>query len=208
MLDAARASFGKKGYAQTSVDEIAAAARVTKGAVYHHFTGKEACSAPSTPRSRARPRRARSRPGSGRAAGRPARGDDERLPGRRARRGDPADHADRRACAARAGAGRPARSSRRHREAVRSFIAAAIERGEIVDVDPDVLAAAHRGPGAAVRSAHRARPGDPDATRATLGRRRRRDAPRAGLHTESMFRSHGIPNAGNPARTPGVAVVR
>ena len=39
---AARSLFGRKGYAQTSVDEIAAAARVTKGAVYHHFTGKEA----------------------------------------------------------------------------------------------------------------------------------------------------------------------
>jgi AcrR family transcriptional regulator len=42
VLDAARASFGSKGYAQASVDEIAAAARVTKGAVYHHFAGKEA----------------------------------------------------------------------------------------------------------------------------------------------------------------------
>jgi AcrR family transcriptional regulator len=42
VLDAARAWFGSKGYAQTSVDEIAAAARVTKGAVYHHFAGKEA----------------------------------------------------------------------------------------------------------------------------------------------------------------------
>jgi len=38
---AARSLFGRKGYAQTSVDEIAEAARVTKGAVYHHF-GKEA----------------------------------------------------------------------------------------------------------------------------------------------------------------------
>jgi AcrR family transcriptional regulator len=42
VLDAARASFARKGYGQTSVDEIAAAARVTKGAVYHHFAGKEA----------------------------------------------------------------------------------------------------------------------------------------------------------------------
>jgi AcrR family transcriptional regulator len=39
VLAAARASFGKKGYAQTSVNEIAAEARVTKGAVYHHFAG-------------------------------------------------------------------------------------------------------------------------------------------------------------------------
>lgn len=42
VLAAARASFGSKGYARTSVDEIADAARVTKGAVYHHFAGKEA----------------------------------------------------------------------------------------------------------------------------------------------------------------------
>jgi AcrR family transcriptional regulator len=42
VLDAARSLFGRKGYAQTSVDEIAAVARVTKGAVYHHFAGKEA----------------------------------------------------------------------------------------------------------------------------------------------------------------------
>ena len=42
VLDAARSSFARKGYAQTSVDEIAAAARVTKGAVYHHFASKEA----------------------------------------------------------------------------------------------------------------------------------------------------------------------
>jgi AcrR family transcriptional regulator len=42
VLDAARAAFGSKGYAQASIEEIAAAARVTKGAVYHHFAGKEA----------------------------------------------------------------------------------------------------------------------------------------------------------------------
>ena len=42
VLDAARTLFGSRGYAQTSVDEIASAARVTKGAVYHHFASKEA----------------------------------------------------------------------------------------------------------------------------------------------------------------------
>ena len=42
VLAAARSSFGRKGYTQTSIDEIAAAARVTKGAVYHHFAGKKA----------------------------------------------------------------------------------------------------------------------------------------------------------------------
>jgi AcrR family transcriptional regulator len=42
VLDAARSLFGRNGYAQTSVDEIAEAARVTKGAVYHHFANKQA----------------------------------------------------------------------------------------------------------------------------------------------------------------------
>lgn len=42
VLAAARSLFGRKGYAQTSLDEIADAARVIKGAVYHHFVGKEA----------------------------------------------------------------------------------------------------------------------------------------------------------------------
>jgi AcrR family transcriptional regulator len=42
VLAAARSLFGATGYAQTSVEQIAAAARVTKGAVYHHFASKEA----------------------------------------------------------------------------------------------------------------------------------------------------------------------
>ena len=42
VLDAARTLFGRQGYAQTSVEEIADAARVTKGAVYHHFASKKA----------------------------------------------------------------------------------------------------------------------------------------------------------------------
>jgi len=42
VLDAARTLFGRQGYEQTSVDEIADAALVTKGAVYHHFEGKKA----------------------------------------------------------------------------------------------------------------------------------------------------------------------
>jgi AcrR family transcriptional regulator len=42
VLTAARSLFGRRGYAQTSVDEIADAARVTKGAIYHNLDGKEA----------------------------------------------------------------------------------------------------------------------------------------------------------------------
>jgi AcrR family transcriptional regulator len=42
LVDVARALFTQQGYAGTSLDEIVAGARVTKGALYHHFTGKQA----------------------------------------------------------------------------------------------------------------------------------------------------------------------
>jgi AcrR family transcriptional regulator len=41
ILRAASDLFGRQGYAATSVDQIAAAAGVAKGAVYHHFASKE-----------------------------------------------------------------------------------------------------------------------------------------------------------------------
>jgi AcrR family transcriptional regulator len=41
LVKAARDLFGAQGYVDTSVDEIVARAGVTKGAVYHHFEGKE-----------------------------------------------------------------------------------------------------------------------------------------------------------------------
>lgn len=34
--------FTKRGYAGTSLDEVAKRARLTKGALYHHFSGKQA----------------------------------------------------------------------------------------------------------------------------------------------------------------------
>jgi AcrR family transcriptional regulator len=40
LLAAARQLFGDSGYAATSIEEVAAQAGVTKGAVYHHFGGK------------------------------------------------------------------------------------------------------------------------------------------------------------------------
>jgi AcrR family transcriptional regulator len=40
LVTAARELFGENGYAATSLDEVAARAGVTKGALYHHFGGK------------------------------------------------------------------------------------------------------------------------------------------------------------------------
>ncbi|HET6792911.1 MAG TPA: helix-turn-helix domain-containing protein [Acidimicrobiales bacterium] len=42
LLDSATRLFADKGFAATSLDEVAADARVTKGAVYHHFANKAA----------------------------------------------------------------------------------------------------------------------------------------------------------------------
>lgn len=42
LLAAARHEFATRGYAQASLDDIAARARLTKGALYHHFASKAA----------------------------------------------------------------------------------------------------------------------------------------------------------------------
>ncbi|MGW4403143.1 TetR/AcrR family transcriptional regulator [Nonomuraea sp. NPDC004702] len=42
LVGAARRLFGENGYADTSIDAVAARAGVTKGAAYHHFGGKPA----------------------------------------------------------------------------------------------------------------------------------------------------------------------
>ncbi|MGH3585288.1 MAG: TetR/AcrR family transcriptional regulator [Pseudonocardia sp.] len=42
LIDVAAELFTEQGYAGTSLDEIVAGARVTKGALYHHFSGKQA----------------------------------------------------------------------------------------------------------------------------------------------------------------------
>jgi AcrR family transcriptional regulator len=42
ILKAGRRLFGERGFAATTIDDIAKAAQVAKGAVYHHFATKEA----------------------------------------------------------------------------------------------------------------------------------------------------------------------
>ena len=42
LVDVATELFTAQGYAGTSLDEIVGGARVTKGALYHHFSGKQA----------------------------------------------------------------------------------------------------------------------------------------------------------------------
>jgi AcrR family transcriptional regulator len=42
ILKAGRRLFGERGFAATTIDDIANAAQVAKGAVYHHFATKEA----------------------------------------------------------------------------------------------------------------------------------------------------------------------
>jgi AcrR family transcriptional regulator len=41
LLEAARAEFGAQGYSDTSLERIVHRASVTKGAFYHHFSGKQ-----------------------------------------------------------------------------------------------------------------------------------------------------------------------
>ena len=42
LVDSALELFTRRGYAGTSLDAIVTGARVTKGALYHHFSGKQA----------------------------------------------------------------------------------------------------------------------------------------------------------------------
>ncbi len=42
LVDVARSLFAERGYASVAIDEIVQGARVTKGALYHHFEDKKA----------------------------------------------------------------------------------------------------------------------------------------------------------------------
>lgn len=168
VLAAARSSFGSKGYAQTSVDEIAAAARVTKGAVYHHFAGKEALfrAVHAEVEAQAQARAT--------GAAHPQELPIDQIVAMVDAYLDVAlDEEVRRitlidgpAVLGLEPAG-PAGQDAGHL-ALRSFIATAIGQDQIVDLDPDVLAHLVRGL-ALLGGLLVARAGDPSVTRATLG---------------------------------------
>ena len=42
LLDEATTLFAERGYAGTSLEDVASASQVTRGAVYHHFASKQA----------------------------------------------------------------------------------------------------------------------------------------------------------------------
>jgi AcrR family transcriptional regulator len=169
VLTAARSLFGAKGYAQTSVDEIADAARVTKGAVYHHFAGKEALfravydEAEADTYQRAIVARDERDPPLGQLSSMMNAYLDAALD-REIRRITLIDgpavlgHEPELSAEQRANVGE-----------VRSFIAAAIGRGEIADLDPGVLTDLMGGL-AWLGAVLIARASDPNAARAELGK--------------------------------------
>jgi len=168
ILAAARASFGKVGYAATSVDAIAAGARVTKGAVYHHFAGKEAVfrAVHAEVEGEAQARAIAARDADAAAIDQIVAMVDGYL--------DAALDGEIRRITLIDGPAllglEPDVPAEQHatQVAVRDFMAAAIVRGEIVDVDPGVLMQLIGGL-ALQCGLLIARAPDPDATRATLG---------------------------------------
>jgi AcrR family transcriptional regulator len=168
VLAAARSLFGKKGYAQTSVDEIADAARVTKGAVYHHFAGKEALfrAVLAEVEVEAEARAA----GAGDPEGPPI---DQIVARVNAYLDAALDEEMRRIALIDAPAVlglEPEGSVDQHPGHVdlRSFIAASTARGQIIDLDPDLLTHLIRGLVwlSGLQIAHAS---DPDVTRSALG---------------------------------------
>jgi AcrR family transcriptional regulator len=168
ILAAARASFGEAGYAATSVDAIAAGARVTKGAVYHHFAGKEAVfrAVHAEVEGEAQARAIAARDPDAAPIDQIVAMVDGYL--------DAALDEEIRRITLIDGPAllglEPDVPAEQHasQAAVRDFIAAAVARGEIVDVDPGVLMQLIGGL-ALQCGLLIARAPDPDATRATLG---------------------------------------
>jgi AcrR family transcriptional regulator len=168
VLGAARSLFGRKGYAQTSVDEIAAAARVTKGAVYHHFASKEGLfrAVHDEVEAEAQARTAAARDPQGAPI-------DQIVAGVNAYLDAALDEEIRRITLIDGPAVLGleldgAVEQQPGHVAMRTFIAGAIARGQMSDLDPDLLT--HLIRGLALQGGLLiARAGDPDSTRATLG---------------------------------------
>src|SRR5580693_8598312 len=169
VLDAARSLFARKGYAQTSVDEIAAAARVTKGAVYHHFAGKEALfrAVHDEVETHAQARVLR--------AANPGMAPVDQLVAMMNAYLDAALDAEIRRITLVGGPAIIGQEIDNNAEqqpgyaAVRAFLSTAIASGEIMDLDPGALTGLLGGM-AWVAGVLIARAGDPDETRAALGR--------------------------------------
>ena len=169
VLDAAKSPFGRQGYAQMSVDEIADAARVTKGAVYHHFAGKEALfRAVYAEVETAAQARVLSAGGRGHGAGGP---DGREM---NAYLDAALDVEIRRITLVDGPAivGQEIDDNAEQQPgymATRAFLATAIASGEIMDLDPSALTGLLGGM-AWVAGLLIARSGNPDETRAELGR--------------------------------------
>jgi AcrR family transcriptional regulator len=167
VLDAARSLFGRKGYAQTSVDEIADAARVTKGAVYHHFAGKEALfrAVHTEVEAEAQARTVE--------AGNPELPPIDQIVAMMNAYLDAALDEEIRRITLIDGPAllglEPETTPNEQVAQVRSFIAAAITRGQLADVDPALLTDLIGGL-ALLGGLQIARASDPDATRAAVGK--------------------------------------
>jgi AcrR family transcriptional regulator len=167
VLDAARSLFGRKGYAQTSVDEIADAARVTKGAVYHHFPGKEALfrAVHAEVEAEAQARTVE--------AGNPQQPPIDQIVAMMNAYLDAALDDEIRRITLIDGPAllglEPETTPNEQVASVRSFIAAAIARGQLADVDPALLTDLIGGL-ALLGGLQIARASDPDATRAAVGK--------------------------------------
>jgi AcrR family transcriptional regulator len=167
VLDAARSLFGRKGYAQTSVEEIADAARVTKGAVYHHFAGKEALfrAVHAEVEAEAQARTVE--------AGNPEQPPIDQIVAMMNAYLDAALDEEIRRITLIDGPAllglEPETTPNEQVANVRSFIASAIARGQLADVDPALLTDLVGGL-ALLGGLQIARAGDPDATRAAVGK--------------------------------------
>jgi AcrR family transcriptional regulator len=160
--------FGAKGYAQTSLDEIATAARVTKGAVYHHFDSKKALfrAVYSEVEADAQARTWAAAEATGSAVDRVVAGINAYLDAAMDEEVQRITLLDGPAVLGLEPEG-PAGEQPSHL-ALRSFLAAASADGEIVDLQPDVLA--HLLGGLALFGGLViARAGDPEPTRDAVG---------------------------------------